>query len=154
MTDPRWCSFAVADLECALPARDIEEVVRHMVVTPVPLAGPAVRGIAQLRGRVMPVLDLRRCLGLADREAGTVPMHLIVRTADGPLSLEVDRIHEVIDVDHGSLEPPPETLAPAIRDLLAGTFATADRLILLIELEQVLARIATGAAPIRVEAGT
>lgn len=149
MTDSRWCAFAVGHLECALPAGDIEEVVRRAAVTPVPLAEPAVRGLAQIRGRVMPVIDLRRCLGLPDREPGAEPMHVIARTGDGPLGLEVDRIFEVIDAGAAELLPPPDSLPPEVRGLIAGTWVGPQRLILLIELGQVIARTAGAAVPLR-----
>ncbi len=148
MTDRRWCTFGAGDLDCALPVADVEEVIRHPVVTPVPMAASVVRGLAQVRGRVIPVIGLRRCLGLPESGPEVRPMHVIARTAGGPLSLEVDRIHDVIDTAGAPVAQPPDTLDPAVAALIAGTCTLDDRLVLLIDLDSVIAL--TGArAPAR-----
>ncbi len=145
MTDRRWCTFGVGNLECALPAGDIEEVVRHPAVTPVPMSAAVVRGLAQVRGRVVPVIGLRRCLGLGEAGPDVQPMHVITRTAEGPLSLEVDRIHDVVETGGEPVERPPDTLDPSVRGLIAGTARIEGRLVLLIDLASVIAL--TGARP-------
>ena len=76
----------------------VQEVVRYQPMTRVPLAPPALSGLINLRGQIIPAVDLRRRLGFPDRPAGELPMDVIVRTGDGMVSLLVDRIGDVVEV--------------------------------------------------------
>jgi purine-binding chemotaxis protein CheW len=132
------CTFSVAGLELALPAGDIEEVTRHVGVTPVPLARLGMRGLAHARGRVIPVIDVRILLGLEPAPDGGDQVHVVARTPEGPVSLEVDRVQNVIEADLRRMVPPPEALAANLRRLLAGAIGFHDRLLLVLDLKQLL----------------
>lgn len=125
------CTFRLADLLIGIDVRDVQEVLRPQAVTPVPLAAAAVRGLINLRGQIVTALDMRSRFQLApgDKNAG---MNIVVRRVEGAVSLVVDAIGEVIDVDASRLEAPPSTLGVPTRDLVTGVYKLDDGLLLVL----------------------
>src|SRR3954451_10758073 len=108
----QFCTFTLGEHYFGLDVLKVQEIIRSQEMTRVPLAASVVRGLINLRGQIVTAIDLRRRLGLPDRaDAGeTLPMNLVVRTDDGVVSLLVDEIGEVVEVDEDSFERPPPTL--------------------------------------------
>jgi purine-binding chemotaxis protein CheW len=132
------CTFTVADLLLGLDIAWVQEVLRGQEVTRLPLAADAVRGIINLRGRIIPALDLRRCLGMTPAADGAGHATIVVRASDVPVSFLVDDVGDVIPVDDGSVERPPETMRPGARELMHGVVQLNDRLLLELDLGRVL----------------
>ena len=136
-SDGQYCTFHVAGLYFGVRVRQVQEVIRHQPMTPVPLAPPAVRGLINLRGQIVPAIDLRRRLGLPDADAvSEPPMNVVVRTADGVVSLLVDQIGEVLDLDPADYERPPETLTGVARACIGGVYKLPGRLMLALDTDQ------------------
>jgi purine-binding chemotaxis protein CheW len=133
------CTFVVGDLHLGVDANMVQEVVRHQAITPVPLAPAEIAGLLNLRGQVVTAIDLRSRLGLRSRPEGQLPPHLIVRGPNGPASLLVDHISDVLACSPEELEPPPATVDATVRGFLGGVCARPDRLLLLLDLPTVLA---------------
>jgi purine-binding chemotaxis protein CheW len=135
-------TFTVSDLLLGLDVRDVQEILRPQAMTPVPLAPGVVEGLINLRGQIVTALDLRERIGLPPRTAAEQatrrPMNVVVRTGENATSLLVDSIGDVVDVEPGSLEAPPENLADSTRDLLKGIHKLDGRLLLLLDLDRVL----------------
>src|SRR5206468_4583870 len=87
----------------------VQEVICYQEMTRVPLASKVVSGLINLRGQIVTAIDLRRRLELRERPADRLPMNVVVRTDDGAVSLLVDEIGDVLEVDEESFERPPET---------------------------------------------
>jgi len=99
MTEGRqFCSFIVDDLLLGADVRNVQEVVPDLEITAVPSAPRAVRGLANLRGQVLEVIDLRCCLGINDPALESASFHVIFRTPEGPISLLVDQMGSVMEV--------------------------------------------------------
>jgi purine-binding chemotaxis protein CheW len=111
----------------------VQEVVRHQPLTRVPLAPREVSGLINLRGQIVTTIDLRRRLRLPDRAPDARPTNLLVSTPEGAVSLQVDQIEDVIDVDPESIEPPPEMLAAELRRCLSGVSKQRQRLLLILD---------------------
>src|SRR5438046_2560899 len=94
----QYCTFMVADLFFGIDVRRVQEVLRGQEVTPVPRAPAVIEGLINLRGQIVPAVDVRRRLGLAPRSADAQPMNMVVRTEEGAASLLVDEIGDVLDV--------------------------------------------------------
>src|SRR5262249_7466310 len=107
-------------------------------MTRVPLAPPAVRGLINLRGQIVTAIDLRRRLEFNDRQAGQLPVNVVVQTDDGAVSLLVDEIGDVLEVAEELFEPPPETLKGMARQLIRGAYKLNDRRLLLLCTDKVL----------------
>lgn len=114
----------------------VQEVIRYQEMTRVPLAAPVVTGLINLRGQIVTALDLRRRLEMADRPDGKLPMNVVVRSGEEAVSLLVDEIGDVLEVEEDSFEPPPETLQGEARKLIRGAYKLADRLLLILDTEK------------------
>lgn len=133
-----YCTFRVDDLYFGVEVCKVQEVIRYQHMTRVPLAPPVVQGLMNLRGQIVTALMLRHRLGLSAPENDSLPMNVVIRTADGPISLLVDEIGEVVQVDRNRFEPPPETLQGEQRSLIRGAFKLDGRLLLILDTAKVV----------------
>lgn len=142
----RVCTFMVDGLLFGVDVAQVQEVLRYQEMTPVPLAPSVVSGLINLRGQIVTALDMRQRLGMAPRVADLLPTNLIVRDQQRAMSLLVDEIGDVVEVDDSSFEPPPETLPPASRDLIDGVYKFQPQLLLLLNTERAVRVEPLGAA--------
>ncbi|MGE0881183.1 MAG: chemotaxis protein CheW [Acidimicrobiia bacterium] len=133
-----YCTFRLGELFFGVEVLSVQEVIRYQRMTAVPLAPAVVSGLINLRGQVVTAIDLRRRLGMPDRAEGQLPMNVVVRTEDGPVSLLVDEIGDVLEVDESMFEPAPETLEGVTRDLVTGVFKLDGRLLLVLDVDRAL----------------
>lgn len=132
----QYCTFTVGSLFLGIDVRKVQEVIRYQEMTRVPLAAKVVTGLINLRGQIVPAIDLRPRLGLSDRPAGALPMNVVVRTSEGAVSLLVDEIGDVVTVEGDAFEPRPETLRGPSRDLIEGVFKLKTRLLLILDVDR------------------
>ncbi len=138
MTTNLLCTFQVEGQHFGIDVMRIQEILRFQRTTFVPLAPNLVRGLINLRGQVVTTIDLRLRLGLGHAAVSEAPTNIVVNTEDGPLSLLVDEIGEVLSLDEASYEPPPPTLDGAFGDLVRGVFKVDGRLILELDVDRTL----------------
>lgn len=136
MSSRQYATFEVANQLFGVEVHTVQEVLSYNEYTPVPLAPPAVGGLFNLRGQVIPAVDLRVQLGLARQALQGPVMNVILRGNGEPVSLLVDRIGEVVDLDDEAFEPPPDTLSGPTRELVIGTFKMDGRLMLALDADQ------------------
>ena len=136
VAEHQFCTFYVAGLCFGIGVREVQEVIRYQEMTRVPLAASVVRGLINLRGQIVTAIDLRRRLGLDDRADEALPMNLVVRTDDGVVSLLVDEIGEVVEVDEDTFERPPPTLEGVARELVRGVYKREGSLLLVLDTAQ------------------
>ena len=134
-----WCTFTLDGELFGVDVTCVQEVLRQVEMTPVPLAPAEVAGLINLRGQIVTVLELRRRLGMADRPTHTVPMNVVVRHPHGVVSLLVDDIGDVVEVDGTLWEPAPTTLPAAWRDLIDGVFKLPGGLLLQLNTNKAIA---------------
>jgi purine-binding chemotaxis protein CheW len=127
------CTFFLQDLLFGVEVQTVQEVIRYQEMTRIPLAPEIIAGLINLRGQIVTAIDLRCQLELPPREAGQLPMNVVIRTDDGPTSLLVDEIGDVVEVDEESFENPPETLEARRREFLRGIYKLKDKLLLLLD---------------------
>ncbi len=132
----QYCTFHLDELFFGVDVQKVQEVIRYQEMTRVPLAGAVIQGLINLRGQIVTAIDLRRRLELQPRSEGELPMNVVVRTDDGPVSLLVDEIGDVLALDTDSFERPPETLKGVARELICGAYKLKDRLLLLLDIER------------------
>ncbi len=131
----QFSTFFVGDLFFGVDVLRVQEVLRFQEMTRVPLAPEVISGLINLRGQIVTAIDMRRRLGLPLREENQAPMNMVVRTEDGAVSLLVDEIGDVLDVDAAAFERPPENLDRAARELIRGVYKLKDRLLLVLDAE-------------------
>jgi purine-binding chemotaxis protein CheW len=134
----QYSTFDVAGSYFGIDVLQVQEVLRCQEMTPVPLAPPVIEGLINLRGQIVTALDMRRRLGLPPRDRGETAMNVVVRTEEGAVSLLVDEIGDVVEVDSMSFERPPENLDPAISELVRGIHKLKGRLLLVLDIGQTL----------------
>lgn len=127
------CTFYLDGLFFGVEVHKVQEVIRYQEMTHVPLASRVVQGLINLRGQIVTAIDLRRRLELNERHADKLPMNVVIRTDDGPVSLLVDEIGDVLEVDADAFERPPETLRGVARELIRGAYKLKDRLLLTLD---------------------
>jgi purine-binding chemotaxis protein CheW len=135
----KFCTFTLDGLLFGVEVMKVQEVIRYLEMTRVPLAPSVVRGLINLRGQIVTAIDLRRRLGLSERPADQSPMNVVIRMDDEAVSLLVDEIGEVREVEEVAFERPPETLRGVARELIRGTYKLKDRLLLVLDTEKAVA---------------
>ena len=114
----------------------VQEVLRSQSITRVPLAPPAVAGLINLRGQVVTAIELRERLGRPPRPAGTDAVVIVVRLHGEAVSLLVDSIADVVDVEAGDFEAPPDTLDGQARELIRGAYKLDGKLLLALDVQK------------------
>src|SRR5271163_1710903 len=132
----QYCTFMVDGHFFGLDVLKVQEIIRYQEMTRVPLAPPVVRGLINLRGQIVTAIDLRRRLELSDRPADQLPVNVVVHTDDGAVSLLVDEIGDVLEVEEKWFERPPETLRGTARELIRGAYKLKDRLLLILDIDR------------------
>jgi purine-binding chemotaxis protein CheW len=134
----QFCTFFLDGHVFGTPVPKVQEVILYQEMTRVPLAPGVVSGLINLRGQIVSAIDLRRRLGLGERPAGQLPMNVVVRTNEGAVSLLVDEIGDVIEVEEETLESPPETLQGFARDVVGGVYKLSGRLLLALDIDRIV----------------
>lgn len=129
-------TFLVADMFFGVDVLDVQEVLRAQQMTPVPQSPEMVEGLINLRGQIVTAIDMRRRLLLPPHAEDRTPMNMVVRTSEGVVSLLVDEIGDVLDVDADAYERTPDNLDPAARELIRGVYKLKDRVLLVLDTEK------------------
>ncbi len=130
--------FKVGSAEYAMPAADVLQMESYSGATPVPGAAPFVAGIVQVRGRVVPLLDLRARFGLPAVES-TSDRRIVVGQHDGrPVGLLVDSAREVLDIPEEHFRPPPQMVADEAAGLVKAVAQIGPRLLMLLDFAKVI----------------
>lgn len=134
----QYCTFFLDGAAYGVEVHKVQEVLRWQQTTPVPLAPATVGGLLNLRGQIVTAIDLRRRMEMPPRPAGSDPMNVVVRTAEGAVSLLVDEIGDVVEVDESNFELPPDTLLDLARQMTSGVYKLKDRLLLVLRMEKAI----------------
>jgi purine-binding chemotaxis protein CheW len=132
----QYCTFYLDGLLFGVAVQTVQEVLRYQEMTRVPLAPPAVKGLLNLRGQIVPAIDLRRRLEFGEHPDEGHSVNVVVRTPDGPVSLLVDEVGEVLEVTEDIFERSPESVRGS--GLLRGAYKLRDRLLLSIDIDRVI----------------
>lgn len=136
-TATQLCTFHVDDLLFAIEVVRIQEVIRFEQITGIPLSSKVVRGLINLRGQIVTAVDLRSRLGLPPLdEDDEAPMNVVIRLEEGLISIIVDNIGDVLEVDESAFEHPPPTLPTHLRRVVDAVCKLPDRLLLVLDPER------------------
>lgn len=117
----------------------VQEVLRGLPRTRIPLAPPTLSGLINLRGQVLTAVDLREQLGLPAYDAEPDQMLVVIRVAGESVALVVDSIGAVLEVADQEFESLPDTLNDISRELLLGAYKLEDELLLELDVERAVA---------------
>ena len=134
-----YCTFKVGQMNLGIAVKNVQEVFRFQKLTRVPLSNSVLSGLMNLRGQIVTAIDLRQRFNLPARsDIESPPMNVVIRTSDGPVSLLVDEIDDVVEVASELFEHPPETLQNIHRQLITGAFKLDGRLLLILDTERTI----------------
>jgi purine-binding chemotaxis protein CheW len=118
----------------------VHEIIRLQSVTRVPRSPAFVEGVINLRGKVIPVIDLRRRFGLPSADHTRASRIVVVEIGDQVVGIVVDGVSEVLRVKTATVEPPSPVVAGIDSEYLHGIAKLPDRLVILLDLDRVLGR--------------
>ena len=149
MTEDRlFCTFRLDGHLFGIEIGDVQEVLLSQEITRVPLAAPAVRGVINLRGRILPAVDLRRCFEMEALPPDRAPMSIVVRgTSSTSASFLVDEIGDVVETTSTAWREAPPTLRGRARDLVEAVYKLPGEILLVLAIGKVL-RAAYAEAPL------
>lgn len=131
-------TFALDREEFGIPIEQVREVIRVGEITRVPQARPHVRGVTNLRGRVLAVVEIRTRMGLPAAEITPRSRVVVVGVHDRILGILVDGVSQVVKVPTETVTPAPEEVLSPGTDYITGVARWNSRLIMLLDLEKVL----------------
>lgn len=134
----KFLTFFLAGEEYGIEILKVREIIGLMPITRVPNAPPTVCGVINLRGKVIPVMELRLAFGLETVEATEQTCIIVVQAAGTEFGIVVDRVSEVANVAGGDVEAAPSFGASVNTDYLLGIAKAAGRVKLLLDIDRVL----------------
>jgi purine-binding chemotaxis protein CheW len=133
-------SFKLREEEFAVDILQVQEIIRLQEITNVPNAPAFVEGVINLRGRVIPIIDLRKRFALESAEHSKSTRIIVVMIDNVTVGLIVDEVSEVLRIPEDTVEPPPPIVAGIESDYIKGVGKLEDRLLILLDLGKILSQ--------------
>lgn len=116
----------------------INEIIRMREITQIPRTSPDIEGVVNLRGKIVPILDLRKRLGLPEVERNANTRIIIVELSDCTVGMVVDGVTGVLRMRESNIEPPSQLVTDLDADFIRGVGKTDSTLVILLNLDKVL----------------
>jgi purine-binding chemotaxis protein CheW len=133
-----YVTFSAAEQMFGLPIERVQDVFKPSRITRVPLAGPEIAGVLNLRGRIVTAIELRIRLGLGAREGGNGPMAIGIESRGESFGLLVDAVGEVLKLSESELEANPVNLDRNLGRVSAGVYRLDGELLVILDTDRVL----------------
>ncbi len=134
----QFVTSCVGHEEFAIDILSVQEIIRMVEITRVPKAPGFVEGVINLRGRIIPVLDLRRRLCMTDAERTGQSRIVVVNVHGLIVGLIVDSVSEVLRIPRSTIEAPPALGTTVGAEFIRGVGRLADRLLIVLDLNRLL----------------
>ncbi|MEZ4741758.1 MAG: chemotaxis protein CheW [Bdellovibrionota bacterium] len=136
----QYSTFIIANHLYGINVMQVQEIVKAMKTTQVPLAKNYVHGLINLRGQVATAIELRKLLNIHE-DAPEESMNVVCRVDGNLISFMVDKISDVIEVSQDEFEPPPNSVPKDIKDLMVGVYKLKNELLSIIDVESIINKI-------------
>ena len=140
----KYLTFKLADEEYGLEILKVREIIGYMEITAVPQVPMHVKGVINLRGQVIPVVDLRAKFGMEEVEVTEQTCIIVVEIVQGEqrfnTGIVVDRVQEVLEIPGGDIEDAPEFGPSVDTDFILGMGKIGELVKILLDIDQVLGR--------------
>jgi purine-binding chemotaxis protein CheW len=130
--------FRLGAEEYGVPITQVQEIIRLVTPTRIPNVPDFLEGVINLRGNVLPVIDLKKRFGLGSSEYTDEARIVVVEIAGHTVGVIVDFVSEVLRLPMSSIEPPPPIIAGITAEYLRGVGKLDDRLLILLDLNKIL----------------
>ena len=131
-------TFNISQEEFGIDILKVQEIIRTMEITKVPRAPEFVEGVINLRGKVIPIIDLRRRFGMDPRKHDNQTRIVVVELLGMIVGFVVDSVSEVLRIPVDTVVPPPAIVSGIDSEYISGVGKLDDRLLILIDLEKLL----------------
>ena len=136
-----YLTIYLEDQIFGIPVLQIQDVLRDISMTNVPLAPPEVSGALNLRGRIVTAINVRKRLGLNPYESDSKQLSVVVEHEHELYSLMIDRVGDVVSIDDKNLDVAPPTLDGLWRDIATGIFRMEGKLMMVLDVSKLLESI-------------
>ena len=133
-------TFSIGEEEFGVDILKVQEIIRTMEITRVPRAEIFVEGVINLRGKVIPIIDLRRRFGLQSKAHDKHTRIIVIEINTMIVGFVVDSVSEVLRIPTSTVEPPPPVVAGLESEYISGVGKLEDRLLILLDLDRLLSR--------------
>ena len=130
--------FVMESEEFACGINNVREVLKMIRVTPLPRSLDFVEGVINMRGEVIPVIDLRKRFGLPEAERTDESRIIIVEVEERMVGLIVDSVREVLSLSNQQIQEAPSQVAGGKTDLITGVGKVEDRMLIILDLDRIL----------------
>ncbi|MCC8194106.1 MAG: chemotaxis protein CheW [Deltaproteobacteria bacterium] len=131
-------TFSIGEEEFGVDILKVQEIIRTMEITKVPRAQDFVEGVINLRGKVIPIIDLRRRFGFSSKEHDKHTRIIVIEINNMIVGFVVDSVSEVLRIPAATVEPPPPVVAGVESEYISGVGKLEDRLLILLDLDKLL----------------
>jgi purine-binding chemotaxis protein CheW len=131
-------TFNIGDEEFGIDILKVQEIIRIMDITKVPSSPPHVKGVINLRGKVIPVIDLRLRFGMDSRTHDSQTRIIVLELHKMIVGFIVDAVSEVLRIQSNTVEPPPPVVAGIESEYIKGVGKLDDRLLILLDLDKLI----------------
>jgi purine-binding chemotaxis protein CheW len=121
-----------------IPVLQVQDVFVPVSVTAVPLAPPEVGGVLNLRGRIVTVIDMRKRLGLPNRERQGAALAIGIERSGEHYGLLIDDVGDVLELDPNDIEPVPQTLDTKWRTISKGVYRLENSLLVVLDVDRLM----------------
>jgi len=145
--EPRqFLTFTLHEEEYAIDILKVQEIKGMSKITPIPNAPAHVKGVMNLRGTVVPVIDLRRRFSMASVEADNLTVIIVVNVGKQVAGLVVDTVSDVLNFSMQDVEPTPELAGGLDTSFITGLAKVEERLVTLLNIDKLLTKAELPAA--------
>ena len=137
-------TFSLAGVAYGVDVHQVREVKNFEGVTPVPYAPECIKGVTNLRGEVVPVIDLRKHFGLLETKGNDEQGIMVIVQDKHPIGVMVDSVMDVLTVSKKDIEPVHESLTTSRSEAMLGIAKHDKNLIILLDLRKIVARDESG----------
>lgn len=134
----QFVSFVLEGEEYGVPILSVQEIIRFETVTRVPQSSDFIEGVLNLRGQVIPVVNLRKKFNLPEREKDSSTRIIVVEVSDKVVGMVVDEVSEVLQIPIENIAPPPPVGTNVDIQFISGMGKLDDKLIILVDIDRIL----------------
>lgn len=134
----QYLTFTLKKQDYGVPISRVREINRVVEITPVPETPSYVVGVINLRGKVIPVMDLRLRFNMQAMEYTRETCIIVIENERGQVGMIVDSVKEVVELSEGDIEPPPPLGEKSKLNFVMGMGKTEEKVIILVDIEKVV----------------
>ena len=134
----QYVSFVINKEIYGVPILSVREIIRHQQLTRIPKSAEYIEGVLNLRGKVIPVFNLRKKFGLTETEMDNSTRIVVVEVGSKVIGMIVDHVSEVLEIKQESIDPPPLVGSDVDIDFISGMGKLEEKLIILLDINRIL----------------